>query len=77
MGRATLVNGFVATAAGVRNPSTECCHCRTLRTSNTDLLKQIGGMDPGWIPVAFRRERMLAHPRLGCDFRELVRELWW
>ena len=55
MGRATLVNGFVATAAGVCSPSTKCHILPTLRTSDTGLLKQIGGMDRWWIPVAVRR----------------------
>lgn len=75
MGRATLVNGFVATAAGVCSLSTKML-LPTLRVSDTDLLKQIGGME-WWISFAFRRQRMPAHPRLGRNFWELVRELRW
>jgi len=49
---------------------------QTLRTPDTDLLEQIGGMDQRRVPFTFRREWMPAYPRMGCNFRKLVRKLW-
>lgn len=43
MGRATLVNGFVATTAGVRRISVKCCY--RLLSIDADLLEPIGGME--------------------------------
>ena len=74
MGRATLVNGFVATAAGVCRISAQCCH--TLRVSYSDRVEPIGGMEQRGFPFTICREWMLASPGMGCNLQDLVRKLW-
>jgi hypothetical protein len=74
MGRATLVNGFVATTAGVCRTFAECL-LQTLRIFAADRLEPIGGMEQWGVPFTICCEWMPAPFGVGRNLRQLVRKL--